>query len=129
MSDLDKKFDEFNNTPDTTADYDPADIEKNKIMALFAYLSWLVIIPILAAKDSKYAKFHGNQGLVLAIAEIIVGIFYGILSEIPFVGIIFSIIGSVISLFCFVLTILGIVNAVSGKAKELPIIGNFRIIK
>ena len=36
------------------------DIEKNKIMAVLAYIIFL--IPLLAAKDSPFAKFHTNQG-------------------------------------------------------------------
>ena len=71
MSDLNDKINEFTDTPDTTAEYEPEDIEKNRILALFSYLSWLVLIPLIAAKDSKFAKFHVNQGLVLAIAEVL----------------------------------------------------------
>ena len=50
MSDLNEKWNELNNTADATAEYDPNDIQQNKVMAIFAYLSWLVLIPIFAAK-------------------------------------------------------------------------------
>jgi len=40
-------------------------------MAILAYLTWLVLIPLFAAKESKFARFHCNQGIVLAVAEII----------------------------------------------------------
>ena len=33
-------------------------------MAILAYFGILVLIPILAAKDSKFARFHANQGLL-----------------------------------------------------------------
>ena len=114
------------NTPDTTAEYSQEDINNNKIMAVLAYIGILVLVPILAAKDSKFARFHANQGLVLLIAGIIGGIVGGLLGLIPYVGWIF---GTVISIFFFVLAILGIVNAVQGKAKELPLIGKFKILK
>jgi hypothetical protein len=42
---------------------DPDDAEKNKIFGILAYLVFFV--PLLAAKDSPYAKYHANQGLVL----------------------------------------------------------------
>lgn len=129
MADFNEKFDELNNTPDTTAEFSKDDIEQNRIMAVFAYLSWLVIIPLVAAKDSKFAKFHANQGLVLAITEIVIGVFLGVLRDIPVLGIIFSIAGSLLSLACFILMVLGIINAANGKAKELPIIGGVRIFK
>ena len=129
MADLNEKLNALNDTADTTGEFDKQDIEQNKIMALLAYLSWLVLIPLIAAKDSKFARFHCNQGIVLAIAEIIVGIVCGILSIIPYVGWVFTILGSVVGLCAFILSILGIINAVNGKAKELPIVGKFRILK
>ena len=121
------------NTADTTSQYDPADVEKNKAMGVLAYLSWLVLIPIFAAKDSKFARFHANQGLVLLIASAIFGVARWILSEILFaiswrlyfVTIIISLLGLVF----LALAIIGIVNAATGKAKELPVIGQIRILK
>lgn len=121
------------NTADTTAQYDPADVEKNKAMGVLAYLSWLVLIPIFAAKDSKFARFHANQGLVLLIASAIFGVARWILSEILFaiswrlyfVTVIISLLGLVF----LALAIIGIVNAATGKAKELPVIGQIRILK
>lgn len=129
MADLNEKFDELNNTKDTTDQFDPNDIEQNKVMAVLAYLSWLVIVPLIAAKDSKFARYHCNQGLVLAIAEIIAVVVLGILGKIPVIGWIFSICESLIGLVCLIFAILGIVNAAQGRAKELPIVGSFKLIK
>lgn len=39
------------------------DAQENKGMAVLAYLIFL--IPLLAAKESKFARYHTNQGLVL----------------------------------------------------------------
>lgn len=52
--------------------YAPADTDaqQNKAMGILAYLSWLVLVPLLAAKNSPFARFHANQGLALAIVEI-----------------------------------------------------------
>ena len=80
------KFNEFNNTADTTNEYDPADIENNKVMAVLAYFGILVLIPIFAAKESKFARFHANQGLVLWLA----GIILGVIGVIPIIGTIIS---------------------------------------
>lgn len=122
-----------NQTADTTGEFDPADIQQNKVMAVLAYLSWLVLIPLLAAPNSKFARFHANQGLVLAITEIIYGILYSILSGIllavsPYLVFITGIIG-LLGIVFLVFSILGIVNAANGKAKELPLIGKIRILK
>ena len=129
MSDLNEKFNEFNNTADTTAQYDQSDIEQNKFMSILAYISWLVLIPLFAAKDSRFARFHCNQGLVLAIAELVVLVVCSILDGMPLIGWIFRLIESLFGLVCLIYAIIGIVNAVNGRAKELPIVGKFRILK
>ena len=118
--DLSEKFNELNNTADTTSEYDAQDIEKNKVMALLAYIIFL--IPLLAAKDSKFARFHTNQGLVLFIGAIL----SSVITVIPIIG---WIIAPIAGLAITVLAIIGIVNAIGGKAKELPIIGKFKILK
>lgn len=106
---------------DYTADQDPEDVKNNKVMAILSYIGILVLIPILCAKDSKFAKFHANQGLVLFILEIICGI----LASVKLIGWIFDILGVVVVIFA----IIGIVYAAQGKAKELPVIGNWTILK
>lgn len=123
----------LNDTPDTTAEFDPKDIEDNKIISVFAYLSWLVIIPILAAPNSKFARYHANQGLILAIIETVWGIAQGILTAILFSIswklVFISSILSIVSIVFLIWLVLGIINVVNGKAKELPFIGKYRIIK
>ena len=101
--------------------FSPEDIEKNKVISLLAYI--IFFIPLLAAPNSKFAKYHANQGLVLLILAIIIEIISRI---IPFIGVIIGILGWI---FIVILAILGIINAVSGKAKPLPIIGGITIIK
>lgn len=119
---IDNAVNAFKETANTTADYVPEDIASNKVVSVLAYLGILFIVPLVAAPNSPYAKFHANQGLLLFLFDIAVGI----VALIPIIGWIVSAVGGVISL---VLTILGIVNAVKGQAKELPIIGKYRIIK
>lgn len=105
---------------------DPNDIQQNKGMAVLAYFGFLFLVPLLAAPNSPYARFHTNQGLVLFIFDAIVGVVCGILGRIPIAG---AIISSVLGLAVLVLLILGVVNAATGKASELPIIGGIKIIK
>ena len=118
--DLSEKFNEFNNTADTTFEYDAQDIEKNKVMAVLAYI--LFFIPLLAAKDSKFARFHTNQGLVLFLG----GIIASVVAVIPVIG---WIVAPIAGLVITVLAIIGILNALNGRAKELPVIGKFKILK
>ena len=130
---FEEKIKALNNTADTTNEFDPQDIEKNKFMAILAYFGILVIIPILAAKESKFARFHSNQGLILCIAAILYSVAYSILSSV-----ILSIswhlywLVSIIGLLGFAFLIwfvIGIINAAQGTAKELPLIGHYKLLK
>ena len=123
----------MNNAADNTAEFDPKDIEQNKGMGVLAYLGILVLIPIFGAKDSPFARFHANQGLVLCIAAIVYGVAYSILTTIILaiswrLYLVVSLIGLVGIVF-LVLAIIGIINAVNGQAKELPLIGKYRLLK
>ncbi len=112
---------------------DIQDAQENKAMAVLAYI--LFFIPLLtgAHKTSVFARYHTNQGTVLAITSIIWSIAYGILSAIlvfiPYIGwllmIIIGLTGFILPVFCIV----GIVNAVNGQMKPLPIVGKFTIVK
>ena len=102
------------------AEFDPQDISSNKIMAALSYLGIFVLIPLLAAKDSKYARFHVNQGLILLICCVV----SFAISRIP--GLAF--IAWILNLAIFILAVIGIINAVKGQAKELPYIGKYKIL-
>ena len=98
------------------------DVEDNKVIAALAYL--IFFIPLLAAKDSKFGKFHANQGLSLLLMTIAVSIIGGM---IPFIG--WFLILPLGGLFSFILFVMGVVNAFGGKEAKLPVIGNIQIIK
>ena len=121
------------NTPDTTASYSAADVQNNKAMGILSYLGILVLIPILAAKESPFARFHANQGLVLLLCEVGFSVASMILSVIfAFLGplaLLWTLVSWLVSLAFLALLILGIVNAAQGLCKELPLIGKFRILK
>ena len=129
MADMNDKLNGLTDTKDSTGEFDPTDIEQNKVMGILAYLSWLVLIPLFAAKGSKFARFHCNQGVLLAILEIAVWILFAFLTRIPYLGWLFLALELLINLVCLVLAVLGIVNAANGKAKELPVIGKITLLK
>lgn len=137
---LGNKLGNLNNTTDSTADFDKADIEQNKVMAILSYFGILVFIPMFAAKDSKFARYHANQGLALFIALfgwwIVDYILTMLLRSLLWRGLglweIYSLCGMVLNLVYIVFTVLaviGIINALNGKAKELPVIGKYKILK
>ena len=97
------------------------DIEKNKGIAALSYL--LFFLPLIFAQDSKFARFHMNQGLILLLVAVIFNVFFNFF---PFLGIF---VAPVIGLATIILTVLGIKAALAGEVKELPIIGTIRIIQ
>ena len=116
-------------TEDNTSEFEQEDINQNKVMAVLAYIGILVLVPLLAAPNSKYARYHANQGLILFIAELCLGVVMGFLTWIPIFGIIIAVLGGLVYLLFFVFMIMGIVNACQGKAKRLPIFGKFTILR
>lgn len=118
------------NTEDSTAQFDPQDITANKGMSVLAYIGILFLIPLLACPNSRFARFHTNQGLVLFLLGVAIGIVTAIIGLIPVIGWIFGgLISAAGSIFTLVLMIMGIVNAAQGQAKELPIIGKITLLK
>ena len=101
--------------------YTPEDVENNKTMAGLAYL--LFFLPLLACPESRYAKFHANQALILLIAAIAGNVVLGI---IPIIG---WLLIPIYGIGVLILGIMGLVNGFGGKAKELPLIGKFTILK
>ncbi len=78
------------------------------------------VILLLAKKDSAYAKFYGKQGVVLFVAAIVAMVAGMILAIIPFIGWAASVLLNVLIL---ILWVVGIINALSGEVRDLPVIG------
>lgn len=120
------------------------DYEDNKWMAVLAYLGPLVFIPLYARKGSAYAQYHAKQGFNLFIVWVgycIVDILLNLIKVttvkeiwgIPVEGTqtpwYISLIIWLLSIAVTVLAIIGIVNALKGKKKKLPIIGEWKLMK
>ncbi|MBP5294957.1 MAG: hypothetical protein J6Y95_04475 [Lachnospiraceae bacterium] len=104
-----------------------SDAEENKAFGILAYIGILVLVPILAAPNSKFARYHANQGLILLIVGVVLSIIGALLNLIPYVGWIFMLL---FEAAWVILMVLGIVNAAKGEQKPLPVIGNlFTILK
>lgn len=109
-----------------TVEVDKQEAEEGKVFAIFAYIIFLV--PLLAAKDNKFAQFHANQGLVLFLAGVALWILDIIISATIgfFLAYIITLIGN-LAILSFV--IIGIINVINLEAKPLPFIGEITLIK
>ena len=78
---MSKDFNDFMNTQDDSMLYDTQDVQNNKIWAALSYVGILFILPLLVnGGQSRYAKYHANQGFILFLAEAVVIIANAILS-------------------------------------------------
>jgi len=112
--------------PASAADPVRADIDQNKVFAVLAYLGILFLVPLLAAPNSPFARFHTNQGIVLFLSALILH-FVGVLIAIVTLGI-GALLMPVTWLLIIIFVVLGIVNAATGQFKPLPLIGHFRLM-
>jgi uncharacterized membrane protein len=94
-----------------------------KVTGILAYITIIGWVIAYVAGDKEGAKFHLNQGLVVGIIELIIGV----IGSIPFW--IFSIIASLLYVALLVLVILGIIYAAQDQDKELPFIGSIKLLK
>ncbi len=93
--------------------------QKNVLMAVLSYLGPLVIVSYLTAKEDPFVKFHIKQGLVLFVIEVAMWFLAGMMFYQ------FWMIMNIVNMGTLVLSIVGIVNAVQGQEKELPLVGQF----
>lgn len=100
----------------------------SKVFSVLSYFGILWIIGLIAAPQDSFVRFHVNQGLVLFLLGIIVGAANFIFGFIPVIRWIASLLLGVVGIFCFVLAIIGIVNAAQGKTKPLPLIGGITLL-
>lgn len=138
---VDKTKNFFFNTTDESTLHDQEDVAQNKVLALVSYLHYFFFIPMIIKPQSRYLRFHGNQGLTLFLCSLALAIVHAVLCTLFGLFAFAGPAGAIASIFLVCLfsviiygsillwTILGIYNAVTGKAKELPLIGRFRLLK
>ena len=99
-----------------------------KTASIIVYITWIgLLIAILSAdKNEPFFKHHLNNALVILIASTAVGLIGAPLCFIPVIG---GLVVFAAEIFLFVCMIMGIVNAVNGECKPLPIIGDIHLIK
>ena len=85
-----------------------------KTTGIVAYLTWIGLIIALVAGDREGAKFHLNQALVIWL--------FGLLGAVPCLGWIWGI-------FILVCAIIGLVGAINGEDREVPLLGQIKLLK
>ncbi len=92
-----------------------------KTTGIVAYITWVGWIIAIVAGDREGARFHLNQALTVNLFSLLVLA----LRFIPFVGWILSGLWSVCIL---ILGLLGLVYAVNGEDRPVPLLGHIHIL-
>lgn len=123
-------------TKSSTKLFKQKDIDENCNLSLISYIPFLFFVPMIVKPCSGYTRYHGIQGLTLFIVSVVLEFFDILLSAIftcalnDMPAIILTIIVTVVinlSILLFIST--GIANAVKGEARELPLIGKYKLLK
>jgi uncharacterized membrane protein len=86
--------------------------DEGKTIAIISYITWIgwiIALIMNMEKKNDFARFHIRQTLLIFIGSI--------LAWIPFIGWIWGI-------FLFVLWIIGLIAAINGEKKEVPVLGH-----
>lgn len=106
-----------------------AEVQKKLLLSLAYVFGILFFLPLIVYPDDAEARFHANQSLLLLLVAVVGEFVFGILTLIPAVGIVFSILCGVFGLLILACCIYAIVCICRGDKGELPVIGRIRLIK
>ncbi len=100
-----------------------------KTTDIVAYLTWVGLVIAFVAGDREGSRFHMNQSLVIWLVSTVAGILSKLLGWIPLLGWLIALLMGVVCLFCAVCWFIGLINAIQGVEKEVPLLGRIRLIR
>ncbi len=118
------------------------DVAKNKGMAVLAYICF--VVPLVVAPQSKFARFHANQGLltficwcIAVLGNVALHLFDKYVTEhLKDLAVLHGFFTCAVYLVqpallvgALALTLYGIIQAANGERKELPVVGQVTLIK
>ena len=104
-------------------DFTNDNVVEGKEIAIIAYLTIIgLIIAFVMNKDKHYdfASYHIKQVLGLAV----IGLIVFVIGQIPILGWIISIL---VFIPLLIIWIMGLMNAINGKKKPIPLIGKYAL--
>lgn len=109
----------------TTPQNDPG-----KTVAILSYctlIGWIIAIVLNSDNNNKseLGVFHLRQGLGIMITGIAMSILSFIFMWIPVIGWLIAIVINIAYLALFVFWILGLVSAINGEKKAVPLVGEY----
>ena len=91
------------------------------VAGLLCYvLGWVTgVIFLILEKDNEFVRFHAWQSIIVFGSVTVVQIALSILARIPFLGLLFTIVESLVGLAAFVLWIILMVKAYNGERYKM----------
>lgn len=97
-----------------------------KTTSWVSYVTFIGWIIAYLSGDKEGAKFHLNQSLVIWLGYLIVFVANKILLFIPIIGWLAVLVAYV---FLLVMWVMGLIAAINQEEKELPLIGQIKLLK
>ncbi len=101
--------------PHAVPGFEQKDIQENKYLAAMSYLGFLLFVPLIAKRDSKFVTEHLKQGIAMWVTFMI-----------AFLVIWIPLIGWLIGLILAVFNIIAFVKCLMGEFWEIPFVGEHR---
>jgi len=92
-------------------------VEDGKVIAIVSYITWIGLIVAFVLnidKKNDFAKFHIRQALLLMIIALVGSFIFWI-----------PILGWALAIILFILWLIGLIAAINGQKKLIPIIGKW----
>ena len=115
-------------TMSTTPETPPVASTEDRTVAILTYLTiigFIIAIVMHGSKKTALGTFHLRQGLGLFITGIVIWIPGLIISFIPFVNLLMVVVWPAVGIAIFVLWIMGLLAAVNGQSKPMPVVGEY----
>jgi uncharacterized membrane protein len=94
-------------------------------MLILSYLWILALVPYLTEQRDPEVKWHARHGLVLLIAEVILGVIFFILGLLPVLNCLFGVLSIFVWLGIIVLHVLCLVKALQGERFKIPYVSQY----
>ena len=112
----------------STSPETPPPVTEDRTVAILTYITiigFIIAIVMHSSKKTPLGAFHLRQGLGLFVTGLVIWLPCVILSLIPFVNLQMVLVWPLVGISLFVLWIMGLIAAVNGQQKLLPVVGEY----
>ncbi len=104
----------------------PPPVAEDRTVAILTYITiigFIIAIVLHSSKKTAIGAYHLRQGLGLVVTGLVLWVGGFILSFIPVINLLMILLWPVIGIGLFILWIMGLIAAVNGQQKPMPVVG------